>query len=145
MVGNANRLHNTVELNLSCPVLGSRHCTYCTCAYKAVGDPARRPGIPQPWYWHGIVQQGSLRFNEAEDEWATCLFLSCCTYSMIYLLLCLIHCIFTLLALYIYLLVRKIHCILTFSALYITVYLPMGPHQRIFMYKELTAAAFVFT
>ena len=32
-------------------------------AYTAIGDPARRLGIPQLWYWHGTVRQGSVRFN----------------------------------------------------------------------------------
>ena len=26
-------------------------------------DPARRPSIPQHWYWHGTGQQGLVRFN----------------------------------------------------------------------------------
>ena len=43
-----------------CPVLGSRHCT---CAYTETVDPACWPSIPPKWYWHGIVQQGSARFN----------------------------------------------------------------------------------
>ena len=29
--------------------------------------PARQPGIPQPWYWHGTVRQGSVRVNLSEE------------------------------------------------------------------------------
>ena len=43
-----------------CPVLGSWHCTR---AYTETVDPACRPSIPQQWYWHGTVRQGSVRFN----------------------------------------------------------------------------------
>ena len=55
---------------------------HCTRAYTAIGDPARRLGIPQLWYWHGTVQQGSVRFNLREEESPPTLFLSCCTFSM---------------------------------------------------------------
>ena len=48
------------------------------CAYTETVDPACWPGIPQQWYWHGTVGQGSVMFNLSEDELATCLFLSCC-------------------------------------------------------------------
>ena len=48
-----------------CPVLVSRHCT---CAYTETVDPACRPSIPQQWYWHGTVRQGSVRFNLREEE-----------------------------------------------------------------------------
>ena len=58
----ANRLYNRIEP--FCPVFGSRHCTR---AYTAIGDPARWSGIPQPWYWHGTVRQGSFRFNLSEE------------------------------------------------------------------------------
>ena len=40
----------------------------CPTLDTAIGDPARRPGIPQPWYWHGTVRQGSFRFNLTKDE-----------------------------------------------------------------------------
>ena len=50
--------------------------TYC----KRWTSP--RPGIPQLWYWHGTVRQGSIRFNLTEDKSATCLLLSC---NIIYL------------------------------------------------------------
>ena len=40
------------------------------------------PGIPQAWYWHGTVRQGSVRFNLTEEMSPPSLFLSCCTYSM---------------------------------------------------------------
>ena len=52
---------------------------YCT----AIGDPAPQPGIPQLWYWHVTVRQGSVRFNKAEDKSATCIFLTCFTFSML--------------------------------------------------------------
>ena len=56
-----------------------------TCAFTvtAIGDPALRPGIPQPWYWHGTVPQGSDRFNLTEEASPPNLFLSSCTYSMV--------------------------------------------------------------
>ena len=59
-----NRLYNRIEPFSACPVFGSQHCTR---AYTAIGDPARQPGIPQPWYWHGTVRQGSVRFNLSEE------------------------------------------------------------------------------
>ena len=37
-------------------------------------DQVCRPGIPQLWYWHSTVRQGSVRFNLTEDKSATCLF-----------------------------------------------------------------------
>ena len=42
------------------------------------GDPARRPGIPQPWHWHCTVWQGSVRFNLLEDASAPSLYPSRC-------------------------------------------------------------------
>ena len=68
----------------NCPVLGSRHCT---CAYTETVDPACRPSIPQQWYWHGTVRQGSVRFNLIEDASATCLF----QYSYIIYLCCTVY------------------------------------------------------
>ena len=44
-----------------CPVLDSRHCTRAyTCT--VTGDPARQPGISQPWY-HGTVLYGSRKLG----------------------------------------------------------------------------------
>ena len=55
----ANRLYNRIEpfsvLFLALGIVLAR------------GDPARQPGIPQPWYWHGTVRQGSVRFNLSEE------------------------------------------------------------------------------
>ena len=62
-----------------CPVLGSRQCTS---AYTETGDPARRPGIPQPWHWHSTVRQGSVRFN-LKEALPLSLFPSRCIYSLI--------------------------------------------------------------
>ena len=73
----ANRLHTRIE-----PVLGFRHCSR---AYTAIGDPARRPGIPQQLYWHGTVRQGSVRFNLSKEASSPPLFLSRCTYSLVHL------------------------------------------------------------
>ena len=60
----ASRLYNRIEpfsaLFLALGIV-------CTRAYTAIGDPARRPGIPRPWYWHGTVRQGSVRFNFSEE------------------------------------------------------------------------------
>ena len=53
------------------------------CPTMAIGDPARRPGIPQPWYWNSTVRQGSVRFNLTEEASPPTLFLSSCTYSMV--------------------------------------------------------------
>ena len=78
-ISNIFRLCNRIEPLRPC-FMGSRHCT---CAYTAIGDPARRPGIPQAWYWHGTIWQGSVRFNLMEEVSPPSLFLSCCTYSMI--------------------------------------------------------------
>ena len=39
----------------------SRHCTR---AYTAIGDPARRPGIPQPWFW----QLGSIWWKKRSPQ-----------------------------------------------------------------------------
>ena len=47
-------------------------------------DPARRPGIHQLWYWHGTVQQGSVRFNLREEMSPPSLFPSRCTYGTMY-------------------------------------------------------------
>ena len=38
--------------------------------------------IPQPWYWHGTVWQGSVRFNLTDEASSLFLFLCSCTYSM---------------------------------------------------------------
>ena len=38
-----------------CHVLGSLHCSP---AYTETVDPACRPSIPQPWYWHHAVLYG---------------------------------------------------------------------------------------
>ena len=46
------------------------------------GDPACRPCIPQLWYWHGSVRQGSDRFILSEEALSPYLFPSRCTYSM---------------------------------------------------------------
>ena len=62
-----------------CPVLGSRQCTS---AYTETGDPARRPGIPQPWHWHSTARQGSVRFN-LKEALPLSLFPSRCIYSLI--------------------------------------------------------------
>ena len=67
--------------SVCCPVLCSRHCT---CAYTETGDPARWPGISQPWYWHNTVRQGSVRFNLTEETSPPYLFPSRCTYSLGY-------------------------------------------------------------
>ena len=51
----------------------------CTRAYTETVDPARRPSILQPWYWHCTVRQGvSYRFNLREDASAPSLYPSCC-------------------------------------------------------------------
>ena len=51
-------------------------------AHTATGDPVRRTGIPQQWYLHGTVRQGSVRFkvrfNLIEDASAPSLFPSSC-------------------------------------------------------------------
>ena len=36
-------------------------------AYTAIDDLARRPGIPQLWYWNGTVWQGSVRLNLTDE------------------------------------------------------------------------------
>ena len=46
---------------------------------------AGRPGIPKPWYWYGTVRQGSLKFNLMEESLPPTLFLSSCTYSMLWM------------------------------------------------------------
>ena len=74
-------------MNLFLPCFGLSAALYNvhTCAFTvtAIGDPALRPGIPQPWYWHGTVPQGSDRFNLTEEASPPNLFLSSCTYSMV--------------------------------------------------------------
>ena len=59
-MGKVFRLPWILNLLLSC-ALGSRHCI---CAYTETVDPARQPGIPQPWLWHSTVygsgQLGSI-------------------------------------------------------------------------------------
>ena len=73
-----NRLYNRIEpISVLFWALG-RHCIR---AYTAIGDPAHQPGIPQPWYWHGTVRQGSVRFNLSEE--VTPSFPSRCTYSLL--------------------------------------------------------------
>ena len=52
-----NRLHNIIE---PFPVLFWAFGIVLEHAYTAIGDPARRPGFPQPWYWHGTVRRGQL-------------------------------------------------------------------------------------
>ena len=60
----ANRLYNRIEpFSALFGALG----IVLAHMYSAIGDPARRPGIPQPWYWHGTVRQGSVRFNLSEE------------------------------------------------------------------------------
>ena len=60
----ANRLYKRIEpFSALFWAFGIVH----TIAYTAIGDPARRPGIPQPLYWHGTVRQGSVRFNLSEE------------------------------------------------------------------------------
>ena len=64
----------TIELNLLCPVLGSRHCTR---AYIETVDPARRSSMSQ-------VRQGSVGFNSSEEEPPTSPFpFLLYTYSMV--------------------------------------------------------------
>ena len=48
--------------NLLLPCFGFS-ALYVLCAYTETLDPACQPGIPQQWYWHGTVRQGSVRFN----------------------------------------------------------------------------------
>ena len=72
-----NHLQN--NLTFSFPVLCFRHCIH---SYTAIGDPAHRPGFPQPWYWHGTILQGSVRFNLMEEVSPASLFLSYFTFSM---------------------------------------------------------------
>ena len=31
---------------------------------NAKGDPARRPGIPQPWYWHSTARQWKVQLDK---------------------------------------------------------------------------------
>ena len=47
-------------------------------AYTETFDPARRPDIPQQWYWHGTARHWKFRFNLREDTSAPSLFPSCC-------------------------------------------------------------------
>ena len=42
------------------------------CAYTETVDPACQPSIPQQWYWHGTVPQGSVWFNLRVKMSATC-------------------------------------------------------------------------
>ena len=49
-----NSVNGAPSMNLSSDdgLMESRHCSR---AYTVTGDPARRPGIPQQWYWHDTV------------------------------------------------------------------------------------------
>ena len=60
-IGNVNRLHNIIEPFAA--LFWALGIVLAQCACTAIGDPARLPGIPQSWYWHGNVRQGSVRFN----------------------------------------------------------------------------------
>ena len=51
----ANRFYNRIE-----SFAALFFAQQCTRAYTETGDPARRPGIPQPWYWHGLYGRGQL-------------------------------------------------------------------------------------
>ena len=62
-MGKALCLFRNCTFSCHVPVY-SRHCT---CACTETGDPAHQPSIPQPWYWHGTVRQGSVRFNLTEE------------------------------------------------------------------------------
>ena len=58
----ANRLYNRIEpFSVLYWPLG------IVITHTAIGDPARQPGIPQPWFLHGTVRQGSVRFNLSEE------------------------------------------------------------------------------
>ena len=55
-------------MNLFLPCFGLS-ALYSHIYSTAIGDPARWPGIPQPWYWRGTsVQQGSVRLNLRKEE-----------------------------------------------------------------------------
>ena len=68
-------------MNLFLPCFGLS-ALYLHIYSTAIGDPARWPGIPQPWYWHGTIRQGSVRFNWTEEASPPTPFLSSCTFSM---------------------------------------------------------------
>ena len=68
-----------IDLNIFLPCFGLS----IVLAHILLGDPTRRPGSPQLWYWHGTVRQGSVRFNLTEEALPpNPFFLSSCTYSM---------------------------------------------------------------
>ena len=56
-----NRLYNRIEpFSALFSALG---IVFAHMPYTAIGDPARQPGIPQPWYWHDTVRQGLRLIN----------------------------------------------------------------------------------
>ena len=81
-IGNVNLLHNRIEpfagLVLALGIVLALLLPQVT---HPAGLASLNPGTSTVMYGRG--QFWSVRFNQAEDESDTCLFLSCCTYSMI--------------------------------------------------------------
>ena len=67
------RLPRELNLLLSCFGLSALHSRI----YWNSGPSLPAYSVPQQWYWHGTVRQGTVRFNLTEDASSTCLFWSC--------------------------------------------------------------------